>query len=300
MTTRIDLSRLARPDLPGLLLTLDEAHAALREYLETQHGWVIAEDAADPAWRLTRALASREVLLRQRVADAIAETSLAYATRQNLDHIGVTYYSLPRLVGESDERYRERLANVPERYAVGLSGPWYESVARGVAGVSDARVTSPSPGDVTIYILADESLTDDSGGVLYENGIPNQALLDAVEGVVTAPETRQQTDTVTVSACTRQRYDVTVTLTLFAEPDAATVLTEARSALAALAPRLARLGAGISQEIVAGACVDVAAAESAAVAIHTVSPSDATVLVTSIAGVDSVALQARTLTVSAA
>ena len=300
MTTRIDLSRLARPEIPGLVLTLDEAHAALRAYLETQHDWTIADNAADPAWRLTRALASREVLIRQQVADALAETSLAYATADRLDHIGVTYYGLLRLAGETDERYRERLAAAPERYAVGLSGPWYEGVARGVEGVSDARVTSPAPGAVTIYILADDSITDDSGDVLYADGIPTTALLDAVEDVVTAPETRQQTDTVTVSACTRQRYDVTVTLTLYAEPDSASVLTKARSALAALAARLARLGSEISQEIVAGACVDVAAVAAASIVIHTVSGSDSVTPVTSIAGTDSVALQARTLTVRAA
>ena len=300
MTTRIDISRLTRPDIPGLVLTLDEVHTSLLAWLEAEYGWVVRDDAADPAWRLSRALAAREVLIRQGVADAVAETSLAYATGERLDHIGVTYYALPRLAGERDDAYRERLADAPERYAVGLSGAWYESVARGVEGVRDARVVSPSPGAVTIWILADETLTTDAGAARYPNGIPDASLLTAVTHVVTAPETRQQTDTVTVSPCTRQRYDVTVTLTLHAEPDSQTALAAARSALAALAARSARLGASLTSEIVAGACVDVAATAAAAIEIETVSDGGDVVTVASIAGVDGVALQPRTLTVEAA
>ena len=299
MTTRIDLSRLTRPEIPGLVLSLDEAHRVLLAWLASEHGWVVGEDAADPAWRLTRLLASREVLIRQSVADAVAETSLAYATRERLDHIGTTYYALPRLTGEPDARYRERLADAPSRYAVGLSGPWYESVARGVDGVADARVTNPAPGEVTIYILADAALLTAGGAVRYAAGIPDAALLAAVRGVVTAPETRQQTDTVTVTACTRQRYDVTAQLTLYAEPDSGIALAAARAALADLAVRTARLGAGISTDLVAGAVVDVAAASAADITLHSVSGSGVATEVAAIAGSDSVAPLARMLSVTA-
>ena len=187
MTTAIDLSRLARPELAGLRLTLDAAHAEIRQWLETVHGWTVAPGPADPAYRLTRLLAGREVLLRQAVSDAMAQTSLAYATGPNLDSIGATYYTLARLPGEADDAYRQRLAAAVERYAVGLSWPWYESLARGVAGVADARVTSPVPGAVTIYVLADETLIADTGAPRYPDGIPDAALLAAVTAVVTAP-----------------------------------------------------------------------------------------------------------------
>ena len=229
MTTPIDLSRLSRPEVPGLLLSVDQVHEELLDYLEAQHEWVVTRSPSDPAWRLTRLLAGREAALRQSIADALAQGSLAYADDENLDHIGITYYSLPRLAGEDDDHYRERLAGAFERYAVGLSGPWYESLARGVAGVADARVTTPAAGEVTIHILADASLLDDMGDPRYLNGIPDQALLDAVAAVVTADEARQQTDTVTVAACTRQLYDVTATLTLYAEPDSTAVLAAAEA-----------------------------------------------------------------------
>lgn len=231
------------------------------------------------------------------MADALAQGSLAYATGANLDHIGATYYSLTRLAGEDDERYRERLAAAVERYAVGLSGPWYESVARGVEGVADARVTTPSAGTVRIFVLANETLTDAMGAALYANGIPDAALLAAVTAAVTADDMRQQTDTVQVRACTRQLFDVTVALTLLTGPDPALVQAEAEAGLREAAAKAARLGGSVSKELIAGAAVDVAAASAAAITLATVA-GDVATTVNSIAGTDSVAPQPRNLTVT--
>lgn len=265
-TTPVDLSRLPPPAIDGLALTLDECHAALLQAL-ADGGWQVTAEASDPAWRLTRLFAGREALVRAAVADAVRQTSLAYATGSNLDNIGVTYYALVRLDGETDAAYRERLASGFERYAVGLSGPWYESLARGVAGVSDARVVSPAPGAVTIWLLADRALLDaDTGQPRYPSGIPDRALLDAVTAVVTADAARQQTDRVTVRAATRFTFDVTATLTLRAEPDRALALAAARSRLAALLSTQARLGAGVSKALCFGAVVDPAAASDASIA----------------------------------
>lgn len=262
-TTPVDISRLPPPAINGLVLSLDECHAEMLQAL-ADGGWKVTAEASDPAWRLTRALAGREALVRAAVADAVRQTSLAYATGTNLDNIGVTYYALVRLDGETDAAYRARLASGFERYAVGLSGPWYESLARGVAGVSDARVVSPAPGAVTIWLLANAALLDaDTGQPRYPSGIPDQALLDAVTAVVTADDARQQTDRVTVRAATRTTFNVTVTLTLRAEPDRALALAGARSRLAALLAAQARLGAGVSKALCYGAVVDPAAASDA-------------------------------------
>ncbi len=298
MTTRIDLSRFERPTIPGLVLTLDEAHAAAIAWLRAEHGYVITADASDPAWRVSRLLAGREVLVRQAVADAMAETSLAYASRESLENIGATYYSVLPLPEEDTEAYRLRLASAVERYAVGLSGPWYESVARGVTGVTDARVTNPSPGEVRIYVLANEALLDDMGGAVYANGIPSQALLNAVDAAVTADETRQQTDDVESLACTRQLYDVSVTLTVLAEPDSATVLASARAGLARLSARTDRLGGSLTTALVAGATVDIDATSAASVAITTVDAAGVETAVAAIAAADAVAPKHRTLSVT--
>lgn len=298
--TTIDLARLSRPEIPGLLLTVDEAHAALLDWLRTEHQWVVRRDASDPAWRLTRLWAARESMLRQAIADTLAQGSLAYATGAHLDHIGTTYYSLERLDGEDDDRYRERLSGALERYAVGLSGPWYEQVARGIPGVADARVTTPAAGTVRITILADGALLDDQGDPRYADGIPTMALLEAVTAAVTAPEARQQTDTVQVRACARQRYDVTATLTLFSEPDSATVLAEARAGLAALARRADRLAGRLDSDLIAGATVNPAAVSAATITLQTVDAQGAATDVAEIATADDVAPLARNLTVETA
>ena len=298
MTSRVDLSKLTRPVIPGLVQTVDQVHEAALAWLADEYEWELVENGSDPAWRVTRLLAAREVLVRRQIADALEQVSLAYARTTLLDTIGLTYYGLERHDEESDDDYRQRLADAPERYAVGLSGPWYESVARGVAGVYDARFTSPTPGAGTIYIQASEALLDAMGDPRYENGIPDAALLQAVTAVVTAEETRQQTDTITVSACTRQLYDIVVTVQIRAEPDSATVLADAQAALGRLARRADRLGGALDNALVAGAAVDFDAVAAASVQIRTVDEHGVTTDVDTIAGSDGVAPQARRLNVT--
>ena len=298
MTSRIDLSRLSRPVIAGVVRTVDEIHAEMLAWLKSEFGWEVPNDASDPRWRQSRLLAGREALLRAQSADSIAQVSLPYARGDLLDHIGITYYRLVRLPSEEDADYRQRLADAMELYAVGLSGPWYESKARGVAGVFDARFTSPSAGNGTIYIQANEVLVDAMGDALYPNGIPSAALLAAVRAVVTAKEARQQTDIITVSACTRQLYDVTVTLTLRAEPDSALVLAEAKKALERLAATVDRLGGALNNALVAGAAVNADAVSSAVVQIATIAGDETSTDVDAIAGMDSVAPKARHLSVA--
>ena len=300
MTTRIDLSALSRPTIPGLILTLEEVHTAMIAWLLAEYQWELTEDASEPAWRVSRLLAGREAILRQSVGDAMAAVSLPYATGEILDHIGNTYWGLRRLENEGDDAYRARIADAPERFAVGLSGPWYESVARGVEGVADARVTTPAAGDVDIYILANETLLDDMGAALYADGIPTATLLAAVTAAVTADDARQQADTVVVRTCTRQLYDVSVSLTLRAEPDSERVLADARAGLADLAARADLLGGSLTKDLIAGASVNVAAVSAAVVTLQTVDGAGTVTAVDSIASVDSVAPKHRNLAVALA
>ena len=299
MTHRIDVSRLSRPEVTGLVLTLDETHQALLADLEAT-GWTVTADASDPAWRITRLMAGREVLLRRAVADAVAQTSLAFATGANLDHIGLTYYALARKAGEEDADYRHRLADAPELYAVGLSGPWYESSARQVPGVADARATTPAPGQVTLFVQSTDAFVPDSNTPRWPDGIPDAALLAAVEDVVRADETRQQTDVVTVSPCTRRRFDATVTLTLLAEPERERVTADARAALTAFAASVSHLGSTIDRDLLAAAVVDLSAVSGATVALADVDAQGTATPANSITAADSEALLARTLTVDAA
>lgn len=299
MTGGVDISLLRRPEVDGLLLTPDEVRDRLVADVKAETGWDISETPGDPAWRMATAIAGELSRLRSSVDDACAQNSLAYASGRNLDGLGATYYRTARKQGEADADYRQRLARSPERAAVGLSGPWYEETALGVEGVRDAEFESPAPSRVTLHVLADERLLDGDGDPIYPNGIPNAALLAAVRAAVTAVDARQQADVVTVSACTRQAWKASVTLSLPSGPDAALVVATASAALTALGERTARLGALISKELIAGAVVDPRVASGAAIALKRV---DGTrdVDAERIQAGSGVALQAASLSVEAA
>lgn len=191
MTTGIDLSRLTRPKVEGLQLSVDTVHEEILDWLAAQYDWTLTVDGSDPAWRLSRLFAAREAMIRQVIADSLAQASLAYADGKN----------------------------------------------------------------------------------------------------------RQQSDVVTVAACTRLAYTVTVTLSARTEPDSATVLAAARAGLADLARTVDVLGGTLTKELIAGAAVDPVQVLGATIAIEAGNPlAD----VDSIDGMDSVAPKAGTLTVTTA
>ena len=268
MTARIALSSLPRPSIPGLVRSVDEVHADILQWLVDTYDWTLTPNAADPAWRLSRLLAARESLLRQSIDDDVAQVSLAYARGAMLDHIGLTYIGLPRKEGERDEVYRDRLMRAPERFAVGLSEGWYEETARTIAGVHDAQFVgpnvdadtlslatdvAPAAGHGYLYIQADETLTDAQGAQLYPDGVPNAALRTAVTAAISADDTAQQTDDVTVKAPRRVLYDVAVTLTMRSDTAAGEARAAALAALQALADDRDRLGQIMSTRVIAGA-----------------------------------------------
>ena len=285
--SRIDLSRLPPPEIPGLLQDSAALVAAYRQWLDDTYDWQVAESASDPAYRLLATLAGREALMRRAIADAAASATLAHAKGVLLDHIGVTYARLARHAGESDEGYRQRCADAPDLFAVGLSAGWYESTARAVPGVGDARLVRTAPGFVTIWILAAPDGDSDQ--------VPPQALLDAVSAVVTSDDAEQHTDVVTVSAGSRVVWDARLTLTLRPGPVPADEAAAARARIERLGADLARLGAGVHPEVVAGAAVDAATTADAAVVLWKVDvEAGSRAEVSEIAGASGVAPLLRT------
>ena len=262
----LDLPPLRAPVIADLVLSLDDTHSAGLVWLRDTYGWdLTASDASDPAWRVTRLYALREVLARQRIADSVSQVSLAHATGAMLDHIGLTYYQLTRNTGEADAAFRTRIAAAPSLHAVGLTSAWYESVAGTVDGVESVFAVGAArpdedagttPGAVTLAVGSD--------------GVPSDALLDAIVARVTAADVRQQTDRVSVVPAYRIPYDVVVTLTLQADVDGAQALATAEANLAALSRVTDRIGGETSEVLIAGAVVNPGVVRVATVALEEV------------------------------
>lgn len=101
---------------------------------------------------------------------------------------------------ESDEHYRARIWQAPEKISVAGSREAYEYHARSASSlISDVHVHSPEPGHVHIALLS-------------TNGeLPGQELIDDVTAVVSDRKVRPLTDYVTVMAPKTIDFDVELT-----------------------------------------------------------------------------------------
>jgi len=148
---------------------------------------------------------------------------------------------------ESDERYRERIISAPERYTnAGSYGAYRHHAMSAHQSIVDVAVLGPNegepPGQVAVVVLSDA-------------GLPEATLLDHVQAVLSAQTVRPLCDTVVVRSPIAVPYSVEVALTLYESADAALVLREANTALAAyLAGRTRVLGADLIPEQIAAAC----------------------------------------------
>lgn len=203
---------------------------------------------SEPATKLLEVFAYREMLLRARINDAARAVMLASATGSDLDQLaallGVQRLVLdpgdataippvaPTLESDTDLRRRGQLA--PEGFSVAGPEGAYIFHALTVAGVLDASVSSPAPGEVVVSVL---SRTGD--------GTAGPDLVLAVAAALTGTDVRPLTDLVTVQSAQIVPYTVRATLWTLPGPDAAVVLAEADARVRALVESTRRLGRDI-------------------------------------------------------
>lgn len=255
---RIDLSQLPPPDAVQKLdyavirdAMLADVNARAR-LIDPEHTDFVPSDSA---YLITEAAAYRELHLRQQLNDQSAQLMLAYATGANLDHIAATYYRVSRLViqqidastvpptpeiKESDDDLRQRAVLSVEAWSnAGSTGAYafhalsgsqpitsveliqhnvgeihavYKLTANSeIAKVLSVGISSPRAGEVLIAVLA-----RDTGS---NNGMPNQATLDAVALALNSTSVRPLTDTVTVQAADIVEYEIEATLYFYTGAD---------------------------------------------------------------------------------
>lgn len=247
--TAVDLSKLP---FPAAVETL-EFETILAEMvadLKERDPSFTALLESDPAFKVLEVAAFREMLLRQRVNEAIKAVTLAYAEESDLEQIAARY-NVERLtivpaddttvpptpaVMESDESLRRRVQLSFEGFSTaGPEGAYIFHSLGADARVLDASAHSPSPGQVVVAVLSRDG-----------DGTAPADLLAAVNTTLSDEDVRPLTDQVTVESAEIINYSVEATLTLYSGPDSEVVMTAAQSALESYTENNHRLGRDVT------------------------------------------------------
>lgn len=227
----INLSELAAPAIVEPL-SFEQIFDAMLADLQARDATFTALVESDPAYKILESCAYRELLLRARINDACYAVMLAYAMGTDLDQIGANLGVVRLLIDESDDDFRRRIQLSFEGYTTAGSEGSYVFHGLGADGdVKDIAAVSPTPGNVTVYVLARSG-----------DGTAGSALLAKVSAALNAEQVRPLTDHVTVQSATITSYAITAELVMFPGPDAEVVRAAALAAAQKYAEATAKIG----------------------------------------------------------
>lgn len=218
--TAIDLSKLPAPKVIEALNYETIFQEILSDFLEKNPSYSTLLES-DPAMILLEICAYRELLLRNRINEAAKANMLAYATESDLENLGASFFGVQKLIGEDDERLRQRIQLAPEGFST--AGPIGAYIFYALSASSDIKsvsVKSPNPGEVLVTILSKVG-----------NGTPSEELLNSALSKLDDDDVRPLTDQVSVQAAEIINYTVEAVITVYLGPSSAIVETEARAAL---------------------------------------------------------------------
>ncbi|WP_265023115.1 baseplate assembly protein [Wolbachia endosymbiont (group B) of Ischnura elegans] len=177
-------------------LSFEEIFSRMKEELVKRDASFTGLVESDPAMKILEVAAWRELLLRERINEAVKSNLLKFATVDNL----AEFYGVEREKEEEDERFRKRVKAKIAGWSTGGSKEYYKYHALSAdSRVKDALVESPIPGKVQISILSTE---------LSITGIVLEELLEIVRKQVNRDDIRVLTDTVTVIGCNIKEIDI--------------------------------------------------------------------------------------------
>lgn len=148
----------------------------------------------DPAQILQQVSAYQDLLLRQRINEAIRSWFLAYATGGDLDVLA-QWYDVARMIGEGDEALRRRVVLAIQGRSTGGTEARYRSIALG----ADVRVA-----DAAVYTIGRDPTINVAVFATDNNGVANAALLEKVDAALQAPAARMVNDTIVVASAAQQ------------------------------------------------------------------------------------------------
>ncbi|MBS9529965.1 baseplate J/gp47 family protein [Wolbachia endosymbiont of Rhagoletis cerasi] len=177
-------------------LNFEEIFARMKEELVKRDASFTALVESDPAMKVLEVAAWRELLLRQRINEAVKNNLLKFARGEDLDNLA-EFYGVEREKGEDDERFRKRIKAKIFGWSTGGNYRYYALSAD--TRVKDALVESPVPGKVQISILSTQ---------LSTTGIPPKELLEIVRNQLNKEDVRILTDTIEVVSCNITEIDI--------------------------------------------------------------------------------------------
>lgn len=247
--TAVDLAKLPFPNAVEVL----DFEVILAEMLadyQSRDPEFTALVESDPAYKVLEVAAYRELLLRQRVNEAIKAVTLAYANDADLDQIAARYNVERLLIDagnpdaippippayESNDSLRRRVQLSFEGFSTaGPEGAYLFHALGSDARVLDADARSPVPGQVIVAVLSNVG-----------DGVAPSDLLAAVNATLSDEDVRPLTDQVLVEPAVIVNYAITAQLKLYPGPDATVVLNAANASAAAYAEANHRLGRDVT------------------------------------------------------
>ena len=270
LSDTLDLSRLppfslATPDFQTILAA---RLASLRQRLALPPpngpgiDWDVSTSQLDPFVMLQQEDAYRELLDLTALNDAGRGLSIAYATGSALDHLAASYYAdlgLRRLVGETDDAFRARIALAPDAKSPGTLGGYEYQALTADVGVKDALALNAASG----VVRAGQVLVV----ILGVQGADMDQLIEAVRGRLLDRNVKLATDDVRVAPAVLVPYDVTAEIELPRGPDPTLALQQAKARLVAYAEDRRRVG-----DVVATSGLDAALHVPAANRVRRIAP----------------------------
>ncbi|SFD14113.1 baseplate assembly protein [Pseudoalteromonas denitrificans] len=167
---------------------------------------------SDPLAVVMQAESYREMLLRQRINEAVHANLLATATGTDLDHLGV-FYGINRSGNESDDAFRLRIRDRTIASSTAGSKAHYRSRAIEVdpLAIRDVEVDSPVEGEVRV-------------SVLVRTGHDIDTIVNKVKARVTSDDVKMLTDTVNVVSA--ELISVPVVADIYLQPGTSTLVYE--------------------------------------------------------------------------
>lgn len=206
--TFFDLASLGTPEIIETLdseAILAERKAKLVSLMQAAGiAFDVSETETDPSIVCLEEGSYDETVLRARGNDIARQRYLYWARGKALDHLGA-YYDCPRMVGEGDDRYVDRIITGIQGRSTGGTAARYRYVAMSASlRVADAKVfTIGTDPTVHVAILA----TDNSG-------LADQALIALVQAALGADDVRMVNDRIVVRSAVVDVVPIVAALTL--------------------------------------------------------------------------------------